>query len=385
MTDSVKIGVSGTGFIAKGLISLLASTDDMKVVSILTRRPIETVEGIQGRQALTNDIDTFLKNVDLIVECSGDVIHGSEVIDQAFKMNLPVVTMNSELQVTTGSYFAKRGFITEAEGDQPGCLAALHENALSMGFKPLVYGNIKGFMNLNPSLEDMTYWSKAKGISLPMVTSFTDGTKVQIEQALVANGLHAGILADGLTGETVENIEIGGQSLAEKTEHNGKPISDFVVCRQGPPGVFITARHDGNQKEALSYLKLGEGPYYTLSTSFHLCHLEIIKTIRRVVDGKGILLNNTAHPSVSVKAVAKRDLTAGETISQGIGSFVVRGEACSIEDNPDHLPIGLLSQAVIEKPVKAGETLTFSNVSIPGSFALNAWNDIIKDTRPVFS
>ena len=76
--------------------------------------------------------------------------HGTEVIDKAFSASLPVVTMNSELQVTTGSYFADRGFITEAEGDQPGCIVALKENMVQMGIKPLVYGNIKGFINRNP-------------------------------------------------------------------------------------------------------------------------------------------------------------------------------------------------------------------------------------------
>ena len=39
----------------------------------------------------------------------------------------------------------------------------------------------------------MLHWSRRNGISLPMVTAFTDGTKLQIEQALVANGLGATI------------------------------------------------------------------------------------------------------------------------------------------------------------------------------------------------
>ncbi len=58
-----------------------------------------------------------------------------------------------------------------------------------MGFKPVVYENIKGFLNTSPSKEDMEFWSKRNGTTLGMTTSFTDGTKVQIEQALVANGL----------------------------------------------------------------------------------------------------------------------------------------------------------------------------------------------------
>lgn len=69
--------------------------------------------------------------------------------------------MDAELHVTTGSYLTRKpGLITEAEGDQPGCLAALKEEALAMGFQILAYGNIKGFLKLNPSRDDMQYWSR---------------------------------------------------------------------------------------------------------------------------------------------------------------------------------------------------------------------------------
>ena len=111
--------------------------------------------------------------------------------------SIPVVTMDAEVQVTTGSHFARKGLFTEAEGDQPGCLAALREEAVQMGFLPLVYGNIKGFLNHNPVPDEMAFWAKKQGISLDKVTAFTDGTKVQIEQGLVANGLGAGILRPG--------------------------------------------------------------------------------------------------------------------------------------------------------------------------------------------
>jgi len=359
----------------------LENVDDLVVTSVLTRRDISTVDGISKQDCLTNKIAQFVNDSELIVECSGDVLHGSIVIDAAQKSKLPIVTMNAELQVTTGSYFAKQGLITEAEGDQPGCLAALKENVEAMGFEPLVFGNIKGFLNLNPTIEEMTYWSQKKGISLPMVTSFTDGTKVQIEQALVANGLGATILKDGLIGDHANNTTEGGQLLAEKAMLLKKPVSDYILCSAGPPGVFITAKHDDNQKEALSYYKLGEGPFYTLTTSFHLCHLEIIKTIRRVIEGKGILMNNSVSPEISVASIAKRDLEPGDKIAQGIGSFDVRGEACQINNNPDHLPIGLLHDAIVEKPVKAGQTLNFADVSIPKSLALKAWQESSK--KPV--
>lgn len=372
-----RVGIVGTGFIATGLIRALENQGDLVVSRVLTRRNILDVENIPFPEKLTNSVNELIENSDIVVECSGDVIYGTDVIDKVFDSSLPVVTMNSELQVTTGSYFAKKGFITEAEGDQPGSLAALKENVIQMGFEPVVYGNIKGFLNHNPSREDMLFWSKKQGISMEMVTSFTDGTKVQVEQALVANGLGATITQKGLAGLEVPDVRVGGQELSRLAAEIDTSISDYIVCPSGPPGVFISAKHNENQQKALSYLKLGEGPFYTLTAPFHLCHLEIVKTIRRVFNGGGILLNNSTSPSISVAAIAKRELHPGEKIDKGIGSFQVRGEAVKIVEEPNHIPIGLLSNAKLIKPVNTGEIVTFSDVEIPETLALKFWLEII--------
>jgi predicted homoserine dehydrogenase-like protein len=382
MSGKTRIGVVGTGLIGKGLTMELERQPDLEVGAILTRRDIATMDGHPSRERLTNDVDTFMSRVDLVVECSGDCIYGTEVIDRAIRAGLPVVTMNAELQVTTGSWFARRGFITEAEGDQPGCLAALKENAVSMGFEPLVYGNIKGFLNTNPTREDMEYWSRRNGTTLGMTTSFTDGTKVQIEQVLVANGLGAGIGKPGLVGLAADDAHEGGVLLAELARQTGTPISDYILSPKLPPGVFITARHDERQQDALRYYKMGTGPYYTLLVNFHLCHLEILKTIRRVLSGGGVLLNNGTHPKYSVAAVAKRDLAVGERIEKGIGSFEVRGIAVETEKVPNHVPIGLLADARIVRPVKEGQMLTFADVVLPDTLALRAWKEIHEAAAP---
>ncbi len=375
-----KIGVIGTGFIAQGLIKALEKLEDLEVSKVLTRRKIDSIGSFANKELLTNNVWDVVENSDLIVECSGDAIYGTEVVDKAFSASLPVVTMNSELQVTTGSYFAKRGLITEAEGDQPGCLAALKENIVQMGFKPLVYGNIKGFLNLNPKKKEMEYWGKRSNLSLEMVTSFTDGTKVQIEQALVANGLGSDIVQKGLLGPAAEDVESGGRYLAEHAIKQGRAISDYLLCPKGPAGVFITAEHDDNQRDALKYLKVGEGPYYTLVQNFHLCHLEIIKTIRRVLSGGGVLLNNTSTPSISVGAIAKKKIKSGEKIKQGIGSFLVRGEAIKINEYEGHIPIGLLADAVITREIEEGQLITMNDVEIPDSLSYTAWKEVERDS-----
>ena len=374
-----RIGVVGTGFIAKGLVDLLTTHKDYVLSGVLTRTNIEERTDFPQNHLLTNSIDDLIGSSDLIVECSGDVIYATDTIDQVLKSGIPVVTMNSEFHITTGSYFIDKGLVTEAEGDQPGALAMLHEEAEDMGFTPLVYGNIKGFLNHSPTIEDMRYWSKKSQISLGMVTSFTDGTKVQIEQALVANGLGATIIEDGLMGMPYDDMAVGGNILASKAKNIGMPVSDYLLSPKLPAGVFVVVEHGGNQQAAMRYFKMGDGPYYVLERTYHLCHLEILKTIKRVLSGGGVLLDNSPKPRISVAAIAKHNLKAGDKISKGIGSFDVRGIAVSIEENIDHIPIGLVSDAVLRRDVAEGERLDFDDIEIPDTLASRIWRDMISE------
>jgi predicted homoserine dehydrogenase-like protein len=353
----------------------LKNQPDLDVSCILTRRDIKT---LSSAEPYTNSIDEFIEKSQLVVECAGDPINGTDIIARALAASRPVVTMNAELHVTAGTYLSTLGYLTEAEGDQPGALAALHREALSMGFKPLVYGNLKGYLNHYPSLEDMKYWAKFQGISLDQVTAFTDGTKLQLEQVLVANGLGATIACQGLLGYKAAEVDEGSYRLAEDAKKIGHPISDYLLSQPGAPrklpaGVFITGEHDPLQAAALKYLKLGEGPFYTLLRNYHLCHLEIPKTIREVITGGVVLLDNGSKPTTSVAAIAKTELKAGQQVRQALGSFEVRGEAIHIKSIPDHLPIGLMRNAVIKHTIEPGQMLSMADVELPETLALKAW------------
>lgn len=368
---AIRVGISGTGFIALGLIGLLGAIPDFSVNRVLSRRSRHSITQID-RELITHSHHELAEHSDVVVECSGDVVRAADVVDTALQAGKPVVTMGTEFHVTVGSYFCDQGLLTEAEGDQPGTLAALAEEAVSMGFRPLVYGNIKGFLNHDPSKEEMHHWARRNGISLSQVTSFTDGTKLQLEQTLVANGLGAGIAQRGLLGLRKEPLDIAGGALARKAKEMGTPLSDYVLNRDLPPGVFLVAEHPTERPEVLRYLKLGEGPYYTLLRPYHLCHLEMVRTIRRVMNGGGLLLNNSSTPTVTTVAVAKKDLGAGALIPQAIGGFCVRGEAVSFRDAPDAVPIGLLKGARVVRSIERGQTIEWDDVEIPESLALTA-------------
>ena len=375
MTDlpfPFRVGVSGTGFIARGFIAASRSRSDFKISAVLTRRPPVSVEGIP-RELLVRTADELAERCDLVVECSGDVLHATEVIDAAMHAGLPVVTMNSEFHVTTGSWFNGRGMLSEAEGDQSGSLAALAEEVEAMGFKAVVYGNTKRFMNLHPTLEEMEVWASKQGISLDQVTAFTDGTKVHIEQALVANGLGANIANGGLAGPRTLTLREAAEMLGEHAAAVGGAIADYAITPESPGGIFIAATHDSIHQGALEYFKQGPGPLYIIQRPHHLCYLEIAKTIRRIAFEKRPLLNNGPLPKVSVAAIAKHDLKPGERIPRGLGSFSIRGETVRCAEHQGHLPVGLVQNAVVRRHVKAGDILAMEDVDLPDSLALTAW------------
>ena len=295
---------------------------------------------------------------------------------RSWLLAIPVVTLNAEFHATLGSHFVDHGLLTEAEGDQPGCLAALHEEALSLGFTPLVYGNMKAFLDRNPSCENMRFWADKQGFSLPMVTAFTDGTKVQIEQCLVANGLNAGIAQEDLLGLEIGDLERASEELGRDADRFGYPISDYILDRGLQHGVFIIARHDDAQRTPLQNVKLGEGPYYLLVKDYCLVHLEVFKTIDRVAREKRPLLNNSRMPRISVASIAKRDLRPGDAIGRGCGSFDLRGSCVNMIDRPGHLPICLANDLRIKRSVAAGDMLTMSDVEMPDRDALAIWQDI---------
>lgn len=380
-----RIGVVGSGFLASGLVDHLENFSSLVPTAVLTRRDIQSVTRFPRPDLLTNVVEELVDRSDLVVECSGDVPYATEVVTVAMEAGLPVITMDAELHATTGSYFVDKGFISEAEGDQPGSLAALNEEAELMGFKPLVFGNIKWFLNHAPTLDEMQYWSSRLGISLSQVTSFTDGTKLQIEQALVANGLGADIIADGLVGMEAKDLTEGASALAALAEGRARPVSDYILAREAPSGVFIVGTHREEQASYLNYYKMGEGPFYVITRPYHLCHIELPKTIIRYLAGGSPLLNNSVRPRISVAAIAKRALLPGDKITRGIGGFDVRGEAIEWSKDRSHVPIGLLADAVVTQRIEPGQRVGFSDVELQDSLALKIWHEIrqrVLDDRP---
>ena len=373
------VGIIGTGFIGRGLVSVFADHPKFRVAGVVTRRDPKTIADLAVDPAIVlNEVEAAIPRCDIFVECAGDAVYGTVVAEKILAAGLPVVTIDSELQIISGSALRSRGVFIEAEGDQPGSLAALDADVRAMGFSPLVYGNVKGVLNLKPEPEEMAYWSRKNGSGIRHVTAFTDGTALQMEQALVANGLGATIARRGLSGIRCDNLEEGALRLAEIADRIGKPISDYVISPAGRGAIFIVARHDPKHASRLEYMKIGKGPFYVLERPFHLCYMEVPKTLLNVLEVPSrYAFNNGAHPTVQVMAVPKHDIAKGAYVQKGIGSFDFRGEAVPIAAYPSGVPIPLLNEATFKRPVREGEIVTFDDVELPRNRALEIWKEIL--------
>ncbi|MEO0693658.1 MAG: NAD(P)-dependent oxidoreductase [Pseudomonadota bacterium] len=321
---------------------------------------------------MTDNIAQIIGACDMVVECSGAGDGARVVIEAAIAAEKQIVTLNAEFQMALGAAFRDYPHITEAQGDQPGSIAALDEEVRQMGFEPVVYGSQKGFLALTPSKEDMVYWSERQGISLPAVTSFTDGTKVQIEQALVAECLGGTIAQNGLMGPKTGTLAEGGLELAARAAELGDVISDYALVAGGRGELFIVARH-ASPPEQLQYYKLGGGEFYIIERPFHLGHFEIPITMIRMAEGRGPLMKHSRKPQLSVGTIAKRALPKGTKVHQAAGSFDFRGEAMTLASASDVVPIGLMEHCVLREALEPGQAVTWSDVDLSKEASVALW------------
>ena len=250
-----------------------------------------------------------------------------------------------------------------------GSLARLINQAKVMGFRVLLAGNMKRFLNRHATQSEMQNWADNKGLSVKQTVSFTDGTKQSIEMNLVANYFNMDILEFGMHGPTVETVHDSLNSFHwDKLPREG--IVDYVIGKKLFPGVFLIAEHpDKNQKPYLSYLGLGEGPRYVLFEPYHLCHLEVVQTLAKIFFSKKETINNSTNPKLTTIALAKQDLKKGDMLD-GIGGDTVYGTIQTIDKNKGSLPVGLALNCELVNDIKKDQPIKISDVILPESVSV---------------
>jgi predicted homoserine dehydrogenase-like protein len=397
-SNPVKVAMIGAGFMGRGIANQIAnSVSGMELVAIFNRQidaakrayseaGIENVQVVstvtqledaiaRGEYAVTEDAMLLcqVEGIDALIEVTGAVEFGAQVVMEAIAHRKHVIMMNAELDGTIGPilkvYADKAGVILSAcDGDQPGVEMNLYRFVKSIGLTPLLCGNIKGLQDpyRNPTTQEA--FAKRWGQKAHMVTSFADGTKISFEQAIVANATGMTIAKRGMLGYDFAGHvdEMTNMYDVEQLKELGG-IVDYVVGAKPGPGVFVFATHDDpKQRHYLNLYKLGEGPLYSFYTPYHLCHFEVPLSVARAVLFQDAVMSPIAGPLVDVVTTAKIDLKTGETLD-GIGYYMTYGqcEKSQIVQEQNLLPIGLAEGCRLKRDIPKDQVLTYDDVELP--------------------
>lgn len=197
-----------------------------------------------------------------------------------------------------------------------------------------------------------------------MTTAYTDGTKLCVEMALLANALGLGITAPGMTGPRLGDVREVQKVFDFPSLWEGrKGIVDYILGAEPGGGVFVIGYCENEyQRFMMNYYKMGKGPFYLFYRPYHLCHVEVGRTILEAFHMKKPLLTPSCGFVVNVNAFAKKALSKGTELD-GIGGFSCYGLIESAQqDKGQGIPICLAENMVLKRDIPEGGKITWDEV-----------------------
>ena len=401
--NPVRVGLIGAGKFGSMFLAQVPTTPALEVTCVADLDPAQArdqcvkVGWNAHRIAATRFVeDAFdliaADDVDVVVEATGHPASGIKHALQCIDAGKHVVMVNVEADVLAGPYLAQcarqAGVVySMAYGDQPALTMEMIDWARSCGFKVVAAGKGTKYLPAYHASTPDTIWSHygltaeqaaAAGMRSQMFNSFLDGTKSGIEMAAIANAADLRAPPDGLAfppcgaddlAEVLRPRDQGGQLLVSgqvevvsSVERDGSAVPRDL--RWGVYCVFEAPNH--YSADCFSQYGMNTDPsgrYSAMYKPFHLIGLELNISIlsaalREQPTGSPVTFN------ADVVAVAKRDLTAGETLD-GEGGYTVWGKLMPASDSlaMNALPIGLASEVRLNRAIKQGEVVTVNDVT----------------------
>jgi len=394
--NPVRVAMVGAGYMARGIaLQILTAMPGIRLVAISNRTlpqaerayreagvepagAVDTVADLE--RAIAEDRYVVTDNpmllcqagqIEAVIETTGDVEFGAQVAFDAIRNGKHVILINAEVDASIGPilkvYADRAGVVyTYTDGDEPGVALNLFRFVDSMGYKPVLMGQIKGFLDRYRNPDTQKGFAEKHKQKAAMVASFADGSKLALESALMGNatgfvpgvrGMHGHQCAhvkDLLTKFTVSDFANGG-------------LVDFVLGAEPHTGAFVVGYNDHPiKKKYMSYFKFGEGPLYMFYTPYHLPHMQLPHSVARAVLFKDPTLTPLGAPVCDTMAVAKRDLVAGERLD-GMGGFTCYGLVDSYENcrRGDYLPMALSLDCRLKRGITKDQPISYRDVELP--------------------
>lgn len=309
--------------------------------------------------------------VDVVVEASNAIEAAGRFAEQALLHHKHLVLMNAEIDLIFGPYLAALAeensvTYTSCDGDQHGVIKRLWDEARLWGIEPVLAGNIKGFLDRYANPTTIIPEADKRHLDYRMATAFTDGTKLGVEMALVANALGLRVDVPGMHGPRATKVQEALTLFDLETGANRSGVVDYLLGAEPGGGVFVIGRcEEAFQRRMLAYYKMGRGPFYLFYRPYHLCHIEAMRSIAEAcLDGVSLLKPDFGFQA-NVYAYAKRDLREGERLD-GIGGYMCYGLVENAGESASNrgLPICLADGALLQHCIPRNEKILLEDVEL---------------------
>jgi len=394
--NPIRVGLVGAGYMGRGItLDVLTAVPGMRLVAIANRTLTQAVRAYQEagvddivtvdsvaaledavgrkRYAVTEDALLLCRagNIDAIIDATGEIETGAQVTTAAIATGKHVTLMNAELDATIGpmlKVLADRAgvVLTYTDGDEPGVAMNLYRTVKMLGYRPVLMGQIKGFLNRYRNPETQKGFAAQHKQKPAMVASFADGSKLCLESTIMANATGFTVGKRGMFGPQCGHIK---EMLTHFTaEQLGNGWVDYALGASDPStGAFVIGHNDHPiKRQYMSYFKMGDGPLYLFYTPFHLPHLQLPLSVARAVLFHDATLTPLGKPICDTLAIAKKDLKAGE-ILDGMGGFTCYGliDTYEVCQAANYLPIALSQDCRLKRDIPKDAPITYMDVDLP--------------------
>lgn len=420
----LRVGVLGAGKFGAMYIAQVPRTPGVHLVGIADLAPDRARENLarvgwesaayaaasldaalhERRTHLSDDWRALVAHpgIDIIIESTGQPTAAVEHALAAFANGKHVVMVTVEADAFCGPLLARKAseagvVYSLAYGDQPAIICELVDWARAAGFPVVAAGRGHKWLPEYARSTPDTVWehwgltaeqARTGGLNPKMFTSFLDGSKPAIESTAVCNATGLTPAPEGLLYPAASVSEIPAimrpRSEGGMLHHKGQVEVVSSLRPDGTPiaydirmGVWVVFEGESEYiRRCFSEYGLGTDPsgrYALMYKRWHLIGLEVGISVASI-GLRGEPTGCATGWRADAIAVAKRDLTPGETLD-GEGGYTVVGRLMPAADSRAGrcLPLGLAHGWKVLRAVPAGTPVTWDAVAVDeGTTAVRA-------------
>jgi predicted homoserine dehydrogenase-like protein len=395
LEKEIRVAIIGIGSIGKGLVYQVNVTPGMKPVAIadifinkavdcakwlnLDYEVVHTLSDLnyaiqRGKVAVTDKGELLAASglVHVMIESSNAVLQGALHALKAIQNHQHVVMMNFEAEMMYGPVLLKaaqeEGVVyTCADGDQPTVIKRLIDDIELWGLDIVMAGNIKNYLDRYTDPVKIAPEADKRTLDHKMCSSYTDGTKLCVEMAVLANAINGKTAVPGMFGHRMKHVnEIFNHINFDEVWDRKHPLVDYVLGDEPKGGVFVVAHTaDKFQQYTFNWFPpdVGPGPYFIFSRPYHLGHIEAMQCVAEAYLDGTARLQPIYGMRTNVHTYAKRDLKAGDRLD-GMGGFNSYGLVENLDEHVDSpgLPILLNDNLKVIRDISKDERIGLNDV-----------------------